>query len=247
MKIRRVLAAVLVATGALHTSAAVATESQRKDLWFEIRMRNSWNTAADGCADVRVQVWVVAATSSYTVRGGFTGPDGQLVSDEVLVSGESSSGEDSRYVSVRVCGTQPQQPRTYRYRFEFVGTETATGAQVTEVERGTIDLIPSVRYFTPKQGYGDWIGGRTAAGGLLRYKIERTPSNDMSTMGRAIYVNSRSRVPVKYQVVMKTPAGTRVIEGTVGGRRREGLPAMDWFWGLKRAETYETITVRRAR
>ena len=245
MKIRSVLAAVLIAAGALHTSAALANESQRKDLWFEIRMRNTWNAAADGCADVRMQVWVVAATSSYTVRGGFTGRDGQPVSDEVLVSGESSSGEDSRYVSVRVCGTQPQQPRTYRYRFEFTGTEASTGAPVSEVERGTIDLIPSVQYLTPKQGYGDWLGGRTAARGLLRYKIERTPSGDMTSTGRAIYVNSRSGAPVKYQVVMKSAAGTRVIQGSVGGRRREGLPAMDWFWG--KGETYETITVRRAR
>ncbi len=104
---------------------------------------------------------------------------------------------------------------------------------------------PATVRLHPSQGYGGWLGGRTSAGGLLRYQIDRVPNDDMTKMGRALFITSRSRKPIRYKAVLRSAKGTRVMTGWVGGKRKDGSPPMDWFWGLRRGETYKTIRVFR--
>jgi len=110
----------------------------------------------------------------------------------------------------------------------------------------TADAAMAVTVITPRQSYGDWIGGRHA--GRLNYRIDSEPNANMTRTGRALWINAHTDRQIHYKAVLGTGAQCRVMTGWVGGHGPKSvgrLPHSDYFWGLRRGETYSTIRVFR--
>src|SRR3954464_3440079 len=79
----------------------------------------------------------------------------------------------------------------------------------------TAEAAMAVTVITPRQGYGDWIGGRHA--GRLNYMIDRMPNANMTRMGRELSINAHTDRQIHYKAVLGTGAQRRVMTGWVGG------------------------------
>ena len=110
----------------------------------------------------------------------------------------------------------------------------------------TAEAAMAVTVIKPRQGYGDWIGGRHA--GRLNYIIDWAPNANMTRTGRMLSINARTDRQIHYKAVLGTGSKRRVMYGWVGGHGPKSVgrePHMDFTWGLRRGETYRTIRVFR--
>lgn len=127
-------------------------------------------------------------------------------------------------------------------------TSTATGARSADAAPATSAsaAVTAPTVIKPRQGYGDWIGGRHA--GPFNYTIEDTPNADMSKMVRTLNINAHTERQIRYKAILGTGAERRVMTGWVGGhgtKAQNYLPHMDFFFGLRPDETYRTIRIFR--